>query len=92
MTKDQQELFIIKSYIKGGIHAIIVPFTIFIFSNIVMEGNFGGLFALTYIAIVGTIYNFSKKHYFSKRGFFYSLLVFCSIIFIYITVGLILSL
>ena len=67
---DFEKLFVVKSMIKGAIHATVAPLLIMLFINITFSGNWGSAFALSYILILGYIYHRSSDKYFSRKGFF----------------------
>ena len=72
LNNEEQE-FVLRSYLKGAIHAIVIPAILYVVINILFEGNYGGLMALLYISVLSIAYQTRDDKYFSKRGFYYAL-------------------
>ena len=83
LNNEEQE-FVIRAFLKGAIHAVVVPVILYVVINILFEGNYGGITVLCYLTFAGGIYYFSNNKYFSKRGFIYALSFFGFWIVLYI--------
>jgi len=77
------EQFLMRAYAKGVIHGLVVPFFLMKVTNMLFDGNYGGLTAVVYLLVVGLIYLTSKEKDLSKRGFFYSVSGFMVLAFMY---------
>lgn len=91
LTNKQKEL-LVKAILKGVAHATVAPLIILTLVNLLMSGNFGGIAAVLYIAVVAVLYNVVLEGKdFSKQAFNYTVgIVYGAMLFI-ITIGIILS-
>ena len=50
-----------KAIAKGVAHATVIPLMIFVLTNMLIEGKYGGVAAIVYIIIVSILYNLVLK-------------------------------
>ncbi len=80
--KTEIKKLIIVAYIKGVAHATVVPLIVMVLVNYLFSGNFGGVAALIYVAMVSYIYHKSTNKDLSKQAFQTTLAVLLTIVLV----------